>query len=99
MERIGLNHTKLHSKVFRRDTSVFPERSERFGLGSTTADETVRLLEMIARGEVVSRETNDASRPVSRLPPLDNPDASRNYLRDVLISNASVISASKSPSF
>ena len=59
MERIGLPQTKLHSKVYRRDTSVFPQRSERFGLGSTTADETVRLLEMIGRGEIVSREACD----------------------------------------
>ena len=37
MERLGYPNTKLHSKVFRRDTSVFPERSKQFGLGSTTA--------------------------------------------------------------
>lgn len=59
MERLGLVHTKLHSKVFRRDTSIFPDRSERFGLGSTTAGETVRLLEMIAEAEILTRELCD----------------------------------------
>lgn len=59
MERLGLPHTKLHSKVFRRDTSIFPDRSERFGLGSTTAGETVRLLEMIAEAEILTPELCD----------------------------------------
>ena len=59
MERLGLAHTKLHSKVFRRDTSLFPDRSERFGLGSTTAGETVRLLEMIAEAEILTPELCD----------------------------------------
>ena len=36
METMGYPNTKIHSKVFRRDTSVFPERSKQFGLGSTT---------------------------------------------------------------
>ncbi len=45
MEKLGYPNTKIHSKVFRRDTSVFPERSKQFGLGSTTAvrdDQAVR---------------------------------------------------------
>jgi D-alanyl-D-alanine carboxypeptidase (penicillin-binding protein 5/6) len=51
MEQLGLPNTKIHAKVFRSDTSVFPERSRQFGLGSTTAAETVRLLELIYRKE------------------------------------------------
>lgn len=47
MESLGLGNTKLHSKVYRRDTSIFPERSQRFGLGSTTADEMVNLLTLL----------------------------------------------------
>ena len=46
-------NTKIHSKVFRRDTSVFPERSKQFGLGSTTANEMVKLLEMLHEGKLV----------------------------------------------
>lgn len=56
MERLGYPHTKIHAKVFRRDTSVFPERSKQFGLGSTTAAEMVRLFEAIERKQVVSPE-------------------------------------------
>lgn len=56
MERMGYPHTKIHAKVFRRDTSLFPERSKQFGLGSTTASEMVRLFEAIERKQVVSSE-------------------------------------------
>lgn len=44
MESLGLMNTKLHSKVYRGDTTIFPERSRMFGIGSTTADEMVSLL-------------------------------------------------------
>ena len=59
MSETGFPNTKLHSKVYRRDTSIFPERSQQFGLGSTTAAETVALLERIDRGQIVSREACD----------------------------------------
>jgi beta-lactamase class A len=54
METMGYPNTKIHSKVFRRDTSVFPERTKQFGLGSTTAAEMIRLLEAVYRNELVS---------------------------------------------
>lgn len=60
MEAMGLPNTKLHSKVFRRETSEFPERSARFGLGSTTAREMTALLERLHRRELVSRGASDA---------------------------------------
>src|SRR4029079_11596926 len=47
MEELGCPNTKIHSKVFKRDTSVFPERSRQFGLGSTTANEMLRLLDLL----------------------------------------------------
>ncbi len=53
MERLGYPHTKIHSKVFRRETSVFPERSKQFGLGSTTAAEMVRLCEALHKKQLV----------------------------------------------
>jgi beta-lactamase class A len=56
MEALGLPNTKIHSKVFRRDTSVFPERSKQFGLGSTTANEMVKLLEMLHENKLVGPE-------------------------------------------
>lgn len=59
MEGWGLKHTKLHAKVYRGDTSLAPERSRQFGLGSTTAAEMVRLLEMIGQRQIVSAEACD----------------------------------------
>jgi beta-lactamase class A len=56
MQEWGFPHTRIHSKVFRRDTSVFPERSKQFGLGSTTAREMVALLEKLHEGKLVSPE-------------------------------------------
>jgi beta-lactamase class A len=58
MEEWGFPNTKIHSKSFRRDTSVFPERSKKFGLGSTTAREMVQLLEKLQQGKVVSPEAS-----------------------------------------
>jgi beta-lactamase class A len=60
MERLGYPNTKAHSKVFRRDTSVFPERSKKYGLGSTTAAEMIRLCEALQKGELVSKEASEA---------------------------------------
>jgi beta-lactamase class A len=60
MEAMGYPNTKAHSKIFRRDTSVFPERSKVFGIGSTTADEMVRLLEALHKKQLVSPEASDA---------------------------------------
>lgn len=56
MERLGFAETRMHSLSYRRDTSIFPERSERFGLGSTTAAEIIRLLEMVWNRQVVSEQ-------------------------------------------
>lgn len=60
MEKMGYPNTKAHSKVFRRDTSVFPERSKQFGIGSTTAEEMVRLSEALYRKGLVSPEASEA---------------------------------------
>jgi len=60
MEELGCPNTKIHSKVFKRDTSVFPERSKQFGLGSTTANEMLRLLELLHQRQLVSPEASDS---------------------------------------
>ena len=60
MSQLGLPNTKIHSLVFRRDTSLDPQRSQQFGLGSTTAAETVRLYEMLHRRELVSSDASQA---------------------------------------
>ena len=60
MESLGLSETKLHSLVYRGSTSIFPERSKRFGLGSTTANEMVQLLAKLKAGDLVSAESTKA---------------------------------------
>jgi beta-lactamase class A len=62
MEGMGFPNTKIHSKVYRRDTSAFVERSKEFGLGSTTADDMVALFERLHRKELVSPEASAAMR-------------------------------------
>lgn len=58
MEAMGYPNTKIHSKVYKRETSVFPERSVEFGLGSTTAGEMIRLCEALHKGELVTPEAS-----------------------------------------
>ncbi|WP_425616969.1 serine hydrolase [Anatilimnocola sp. NA78] len=60
MEQFELPHTKLHSKVFKGTTTIAPERSKQFGLGSTTANEMVQLLEMLDAGKLASPENTKA---------------------------------------
>lgn len=56
MGTLGLKDTKLNAKVFRGDTRIDQEFGKKYGLGSTTAREMVRLLEVIDGGKVVSPE-------------------------------------------
>lgn len=60
METLGLPDTKLNGKLYRRDASVFPERSQRFGLGSTTALGMIQLLERLHQRKLVSPASDDA---------------------------------------
>ncbi len=59
MEALSLPETKLHAKVFHGESSIFPERSKQYGLGSTTARETIKLLELLHRRELVSKNASD----------------------------------------
>src|SRR5262249_51739838 len=53
----GFAQTRINAKVFLgKTTSVAPERTKRFGLGSTTAHEMIKLLEKVHQGKVVSPE-------------------------------------------
>jgi beta-lactamase class A len=54
MKQLGLKNTWINAKVFRPDTRLDQERGKKYGLGSTTAGEMVRLLEMIHAGKVVT---------------------------------------------
>src|SRR3954469_8997849 len=60
MEKLGLPNTKVHAFVFRPNSSIAPERSKQFGLGSTTAGEMIRLVEMIQTKKLVTPEACDA---------------------------------------
>ncbi|MEJ7591954.1 MAG: serine hydrolase, partial [Planctomycetaceae bacterium] len=57
MESLGFPHTRLNSKVYRGDTSISPEQSRLYGLGSTTSREMVDLLEQIHKGTVASEDS------------------------------------------
>jgi D-alanyl-D-alanine carboxypeptidase (penicillin-binding protein 5/6) len=54
MESLGCPETRINSKVFRRDTSIAPDRSRKYGLGSTTARDMVKLAEQLYAKKLVS---------------------------------------------
>jgi beta-lactamase class A len=55
MEAWGAPNTKINAKVFLgKTTSIAPERTKKYGLGSTTAREMVGLLEKLHQGKLVS---------------------------------------------
>jgi beta-lactamase class A len=54
MEALGLPHTKLHGKTFRRQTSIAPDSSKLYGLGVSTPDELVQLFSLLQAGKAVS---------------------------------------------
>ncbi|HEV3023577.1 MAG TPA: serine hydrolase, partial [Pirellulales bacterium] len=61
MQQLGCENTRIHHKVYLRETtSIDPERSERYGLGSTTAAEMLRLLELLHQGKLVSEAASEA---------------------------------------
>jgi len=59
MTTLGLKETRLNSKVFRRDTSLNKDRSLKYGLGSTTANEMIQLLERLEKKELVSEKASE----------------------------------------
>lgn len=77
----GLPETRVNAKVFKGSTtSVDPERTKKYSLGSTTANETVKLLELIHTNKAASQEAcqamlahlranDDKEQLVRRLPP------------------------------
>jgi beta-lactamase class A len=55
MSRNGFPLTRLYRPTFRGGRAdVFPEEEKQYGLGSTTPREMARLMEKIARGQLVS---------------------------------------------
>jgi beta-lactamase class A len=60
MESLGLHHTKVHSKTFRRNTSVAMDSSIKYGLGVSTPNEMAHLFELLAEGKAVSPAADSA---------------------------------------
>jgi beta-lactamase class A len=53
MEALGLPNTKINAKVFKPQTRIDQERGKKFGLGSTTANEMVKLVELLHANTLV----------------------------------------------
>ncbi|HJU89983.1 MAG TPA: serine hydrolase [Gemmatimonadaceae bacterium] len=60
MESLGLAHTKIHSKTFRRNSSVAMDSSVKYGLGVTTPNEMATLFALIAQGKTVNASSDSA---------------------------------------
>lgn len=60
MRDLGFPETQLNAKVFRADSSIAPQRSQQFGLGSTTAKEMVDLLTQLSNQQLASAESTKA---------------------------------------
>ena len=58
MEKLGLPHTKVHSKTFLRIASVAMDSSVKYGLGVTTPNEMARLFGLLADGKAVSAKAD-----------------------------------------
>ena len=54
MAELGYPETRINSQVFRRETSIDQQRSQRYGLGSTTAHDMVDLLAQIYAGKLIT---------------------------------------------
>ncbi len=60
MNELGFPETRLHAKVFRGESSIAPERSQQFGLGSTTARDMVELLTKLANEQLAGAGSTTA---------------------------------------
>jgi len=54
MDSLGLQHTRVHSKSFLRNSSVAMDSSVKYGLGVTTPNEMAHLFELMAQGKAVN---------------------------------------------
>ena len=60
MEKLGLPHTKVHSKTFLRISSVAMDSSVKYGLGVSTPNEMAHLFELLAQGKAVNPAADSA---------------------------------------
>jgi len=60
MDSLGLQHTRVHSKSFLRNSSVAMDSSVKYGLGVTTPNEMAHLFELMAQGKAVNPVADSA---------------------------------------
>jgi len=60
MEKLGLPHTKVHSKVYLRMASVAMDSSVKYGLGVTTPNEMAQLFALLSNGKAVSAKADSS---------------------------------------
>jgi beta-lactamase class A len=60
MDSLGLQHTRVHSKSFLRNSSVAMDSSIKYGLGVTTPNEMAHLFELMAQGKAVNPSADSA---------------------------------------
>jgi beta-lactamase class A len=60
MDSLGLQHTRVHSKSFLRNSSVAMDSSVKYGFGVTTPNEMAHLFELMALGKAVSPAADSA---------------------------------------
>jgi len=60
MDSLGLQHTRVHSKSFLRNSSVAMDSSVKYGLGVTTPNEMAHLFELMAQGKAVNPSADSA---------------------------------------
>ena len=79
MEKLGFKNTKINAKVFKGSTtSIDPEATKKYGLGSTTAREMVQLLEKVHKGELVNAEA--CKQMLEHMKKCDDKDKLKRYL-------------------
>jgi D-alanyl-D-alanine carboxypeptidase (penicillin-binding protein 5/6) len=59
MKSLDCLETRINSKVFRGDTSIAPERSKEYGLGSTSAGEMIKLCQLVYERGLVSKDASE----------------------------------------
>jgi beta-lactamase class A len=61
MDSLRLPNTAMHSKTFRRQTSIAPDSSAKYGLGVTTPNETMQLFALLHAGRAVSAQLDSVA--------------------------------------
>lgn len=79
MEKLGFPNIKINAKVFKGSTtSIAPERTKKYGLGSAAPAEMVKLLELLEAGKVATPES--CKEMIALLKTCEDKDSMRRYL-------------------